>query len=101
MIWSSLLSLALAATSASAFPFAEKRASDIEISLSAGANKVASIQDIEITAAVTNNGAKEAKLFKYANILDNLPTSSFIITKDGEKVPFIGVKVGRALVLEC
>lgn len=92
MIWSSLLALALAATSASAFP-AEKQASDIEISLSTGANKVASIQDIEITAAVTNNGAKEAKLFKYANILDNLPTSSFIITKDGEKVPFIGVKM--------
>ncbi|KAH6902838.1 Metalloprotease [Coprinopsis sp. MPI-PUGE-AT-0042] len=92
MIWSSLLSLALAA-SASAFPFAEKRASDVEIALSTGANKVASIQDIEITAAVTNNGAQEAKLFKYSTILDNLPTSSFIITKDGQSVPFIGIRM--------
>ncbi|KAG2012992.1 hypothetical protein CC2G_009935 [Coprinopsis cinerea AmutBmut pab1-1] len=97
MVFEHLLFLFSFLFAASAFPF-DKRANDLEVVLTTQTSRVASIEDIEITAAVTNNGAETLKLLKYATILDgDLPTSSFTITKDGRPVPFLGVKLSISL----
>ncbi|EAU82657.2 hypothetical protein CC1G_12425 [Coprinopsis cinerea okayama7 len=97
MVFEHLLVLFSFLLAVSAFPF-DKRANDLEVVLTTQTSRVASIEDIEITAAVTNNGAETLKLLKYATILDgDLPTSSFTITKDRRPVPFLGVKLSISL----
>lgn len=53
-----------------------------------------SIDDIKVTAAVTNTGSEDLKILKYGTVLDgSIPTRSFKISKDGADAEFRGVKV--------
>ena len=90
---SSLLSLGLVAIGAYAKPTI-RASSGLEVSLSTPANKVASASEIRVVATVKNVGNKDLKVIKLGTVLDNeLPTRSFIVTKDGKEVPFTGSKV--------
>uniref|UniRef100_D8PTD2 Neutral protease 2 n=1 Tax=Schizophyllum commune (strain H4-8 / FGSC 9210) TaxID=578458 RepID=D8PTD2_SCHCM len=87
---SSLIALALAG-SALATPLA--RSEDLKVELS-GAESVTSIDDVKITAAVTNTGSEAVKVLKYGTVLDSqLPTRSFHVTKDDADVAFTGIKM--------
>jgi deuterolysin len=85
------LSLLLLAGSALATPF--KRFDGLSVKVSGPSASVASIDDLKFTAEVTNTGAEAVKVLKYNTVLDNLPTRSFTVTKDGAAVPFTGIKV--------
>lgn len=53
-----------------------------------------SVHNIQILASITNAGLEPVKLLTYGTILDgNLPTSLFVVTKDGKAVSFTGVRV--------
>ncbi|TRM62734.1 hypothetical protein BD626DRAFT_548558 [Schizophyllum amplum] len=87
---SSLLALALAG-SALATPVTRSDALKVELS---GAESVTSIDDVKITAAITNTGAEAVKVLKYGTIFDaELPTRSFTVTKDDQDVAFTGIKM--------
>ena len=87
---SSLIALALAG-SALATPLA--RSEDLKVELS-GAESVTSIDDVKITAAVTNTGSEAVKVLRYGTVLDSqLPTRSFHVAKDDADVAFTGIKV--------
>ncbi|KAI0637533.1 hypothetical protein C8Q77DRAFT_373159 [Trametes polyzona] len=59
-----------------------------------GPTAVKSIDEVKITAAVTNTGSQPVKVLKHGSILDgDLPTRSFIVSKDGVKANFTGIKV--------
>jgi deuterolysin len=88
------LSAILLGLASSALASPTKRAEAIKVDV-AGPTGVNSISDLKITAKVTNTGSEAVKLLKYGTILDEkLPTKSFKVTKDGQVVPFTGVKVG-------
>ena len=90
---SSLLSFGLVAIGAYAKPTI-RASSGLEVSLSTPANKVASASEIRVVATVKNVGNKDLKVIKFGTVLDNeLPTRSFIVTKDGKEVPFTGIEV--------
>uniref|UniRef100_A0A8H7XZZ9 deuterolysin n=1 Tax=Psilocybe cubensis TaxID=181762 RepID=A0A8H7XZZ9_PSICU len=70
----------------------------ISVDIQTTSTTLASSKDLELVATVTNNGAETVKVLKYGTILDGqLPTRSFIVTKDGNEVPFIGIKLSIAL----
>ncbi|PFH47136.1 hypothetical protein AMATHDRAFT_43144 [Amanita thiersii Skay4041] len=74
-----------------------KRFHGITVELS-GPKSINTIDDLKLTASVTNAGSEAVKLLKYATILDDkLPTKSFTITKDGSEVAFQGVKIAISL----
>ncbi|KAI0818708.1 Metalloprotease [Irpex lacteus] len=80
-----LLALALTSTLSSATP-AEPPSS------------VHSIDDIKVTAVVTNTGSEAVKVLKYGTILDgNMPTRSFVVSKDGVYADFTGIKLSLDL----
>jgi deuterolysin len=55
---------------------------------------VGSIEDIKITAFITNTGSEAVRVLNYGTVLDaNHPSQSFTIFKDGRETPFTGVKV--------
>ena len=67
---------------------------ELEVFLSTAADKVASVSEIRVVATVKNVGDEDLKVLKSGTVLDNQhPTRSFIVTKDGKDVPFIGIKV--------
>ena len=89
----SFVTLGLATIGAYAKPMARAAAS-LEISLSTPADKVASASELRVVATVKNVGDENLKVVKFGTVLDNEhPTRSFIVTKDGNEVPFIGVEV--------
>ncbi|TRM62735.1 Deuterolysin metalloprotease family-domain-containing protein [Schizophyllum amplum] len=91
---SSLLALALAG-SALATPIARSDALKVELS---GAESVTSIDDVKITAAITNTGAEAVKVLKYGTIFDgDLMTRSFTVTKDDQDVAFMGIKMSISI----
>ncbi|KAI0717607.1 Deuterolysin metalloprotease family-domain-containing protein, partial [Cerioporus squamosus] len=56
--------------------------------------EVHSIDDIKVTAAVTNTGSEDVKVLKFGTILDNhYPTRSFTVSKDGLVANFTGIKL--------
>lgn len=70
----------------------------LKIKLS-GPSAIESVEDLKLTAVVSNTGAEDIRAIKYGTILDNaLPTRSFSISKDGVSVPFTGVKVNRRVL---
>ncbi|KAI0755056.1 Metalloprotease [Daedaleopsis nitida] len=70
-----------------------KRAPALEVSLKAP-TEVHSIDDIKVTAAVTNTGSETLKVLKYGTILDNeFATRSFSVNRDGTAANFTGVKL--------
>lgn len=74
-----------------------KRDKALSVKLEVPEAKVASVADVAVIATVTNTGSEDVCILKYGTVLDNLPTRSFIITKDGAKVSFTGIKVLLAL----
>ncbi|KAI0773567.1 Metalloprotease [Fomes fomentarius] len=86
-----LVTLAISGTLSFATP--AKRAPALEVSLTAPA-EVHSIDDIKLTAAVTNTGSEAVKVLKYGTVLDNqFPTRSFAVSKDGIAANFTGIKL--------
>ena len=59
---------------------------------------VDSVDQLKFTAEITNNGAEAVKVLKYGTVLDSLPTRSFTVTQNGTTVPFVGAKVGDAVL---
>ncbi|KAL0950392.1 hypothetical protein HGRIS_010352 [Hohenbuehelia grisea] len=87
----SFIALGLAGT-ALATPF--KRSGGLSVKVSGPAASVESIDELKLTAEITNTGSEDVKVLKYGTILDDkLPTRSFSITKDGSAVPFTGIKM--------
>jgi deuterolysin len=55
---------------------------------------VYSVDDVKVTVSVTNTGSEAVKVLKYGTALDSeLPTKSFVVTKDGKEASFGGIKV--------
>ena len=90
-MFSSLALLAFVSTAFAVPTF--RRAEGLAVVVNPPAATVSSIEDLVFTAEVTNTGPSAVKVLKYATILDELPTRSFEVTKDGASVPFVGVKV--------
>ncbi|KAK0201344.1 Metalloprotease [Desarmillaria ectypa] len=87
------LSLAL-----SGFASPYQRSAGLSVSLSGPTTNVTSVYELKFTAKVTNAGAESVKILKYGTILDDiLPTRSFTVTKNGETVPFTGIKLTVSL----
>ncbi|KIY66958.1 zincin [Cylindrobasidium torrendii FP15055 ss-10] len=88
--------LLLAATVALATP--TKRFDGLSVELTSSAGKsLDSVSGLKVTAAVTNNNSEDVKILKYGTVLDNLPTRSFAVTKDGKDVAFSGIKANVRL----
>lgn len=78
-----------------------KRFQGITVDLSTPSESVKSIDELTFTATVKNTGAETVKLLKYGTILDgDLPTKSFIVTKNDEEVEFTGIKVNAIYALK-
>ena len=93
MLSLSLLTLGLATIGAYSKP-AIRAPGGLEISLSTPANTVTSVSEIRVVAVVKNVGDDDLTIRKSGTVLDNRETTqSFIVTKDGEDVPFTGFKV--------
>ncbi|KAK7062792.1 hypothetical protein VNI00_000282 [Paramarasmius palmivorus] len=75
-----------------------KRFGGIIVDVAGPTGSVSNVDDLKFTATVKNTGSEDVKILKYGTILDeNLPTRSFTVTKDGEEVPFTGVKLQVSL----
>ena len=93
MFPSPLVTLGLATIGAYAKPTV-RAAGGLEVSLSTPADKIASVSDVRIVATVKNVGDEDLKVLKFGTVLDNEhPARSFIVSKDGKDVPFIGTTV--------
>ncbi|KAJ8073639.1 hypothetical protein PM082_011917 [Marasmius tenuissimus] len=66
-------------------------AGDLKVTVDAVASSVSSIDDIILTAVVSNPTDKDIRVAGTNNVLDKLPTKSFSVTKDDQKVKFTGV----------
>jgi len=70
-----------------------KRAEGLIVDL-ATSPSVDSVDDLKLTATISNSGTETVKILKYGTILDDkLPTKSFVVTKDDEAVKFTGIMV--------
>ncbi|KAG6879640.1 hypothetical protein C0992_000275 [Termitomyces sp. T32_za158] len=95
MLFGSIVALSLA-SSVLAGPY--KRFEGLTVELQGPAATVNSVDDLILTATVTNGGAESVKLLRYGTILDTqLPTKSFKVTKDGQDVAFTGIKLSVSL----
>ena len=89
----SLVTLGLATIGAYAKP-TTRAVGGLEVSLSTPADKVKSLSDVRVVAAVKNVGDQDLKILKFGTVLDNkLPTRSFAVSKDGKEAAFTGIKV--------
>lgn len=78
-----------------------KRASSLSVSVS-GPSEVTSLDNLVLTATVTNSGDETVKMLKYGTVLDDqLPTRSFKASKNGTAVDFTGIKVGSCMLGVC
>jgi deuterolysin len=92
---SCFVALALASTVLGG-PF--KRLEGLTVELSGPSTSVRSIDELKLTASITNTGTESVKILKYATILDDkLPTKAFTVIKDGAIVPFTGIRVSAHL----
>ncbi|KAF8885804.1 Deuterolysin metalloprotease family-domain-containing protein [Infundibulicybe gibba] len=75
-----------------------KRFDGLSVKLTGPSDSISSLNDLKLTATVTNTGAEDVKVLKYGTILDDkMPTKSFTVTKDGEAIPFTGIKLSVSL----
>jgi len=82
--------------SALATPF--KRAEGISVKVVPASPSVDTLDDLKFTASISNAGAEAVKILNYGTILDGkLPTKSFVVKKDGQTVPFTGIKLSVSL----
>ena len=88
-----LVALGLATICAYAKPTV-RAVGGLEISLSTPTDKVTSVSDLRVVATVKNVGDEDLTILKSGTVLDNeLPTRSFIVSKDGKEIPFTGITV--------
>jgi len=64
----------------------------LKVSVSAP-QSITSIDGLKVVASVTNTGAEDVTIVNYGTLLDNRPTQSFTVTKNGAAVPFTGLKL--------
>jgi deuterolysin len=77
-------------------------AGDLKVSVTPVSTSVASIEDIVLTAVVSNPTDKDIRVIAANNILDgDQPTRSFGVSKDGKAVPFTGALVAPDLSVEA
>ncbi|RPD55117.1 Metalloprotease [Lentinus tigrinus ALCF2SS1-7] len=89
----SLAFITLATSAVLSLATPAKRAPALEVSVTAP-TEVHSIDDIKVTAAVTNTGSEDVKVLKFGTVLDNhYPTRSFTVSKDGLVANFTGIKL--------
>lgn len=65
----------------------------LKVTVKAVSSSVNSIDDIVISAIVTNPTSADIRVIAKNNVLDNGPTSSFAVTKDGQDLLFTGIRV--------
>jgi len=87
MAFKSLFALAFAAVA-----LAAPAPGSLKVSVTS-APSFKSNKDIVLKATVTNPTSEPIKFIKYGSVLDELPTRSFQVTKDGQTVNFEGVRV--------
>lgn len=85
------LALGLVATQVSA-RLQVKRSPTLTVAITAP-SVVDSVDEVTVTAAVTNHGAQDVHVMKYGSILDDSPTASFEVAQGSTKAPFRGPKV--------
>jgi deuterolysin len=84
----------LSALTFAAVALAAPAPGSLKVSLSA--NKTfKSNKDIIIKATVTNPTSEPIRFIKYGSVLDELPTRSFQVTKNGQVVNFEGARVSQ------
>ncbi|KAG5650069.1 hypothetical protein H0H81_000891 [Sphagnurus paluster] len=66
--------------------------SDLQVTLNAVASTVSSVDDIVISAIVSNPTDKDIRVIAKNNILDTSATKSFSIKKEGKDVLFAGIR---------
>ncbi|KAK0438730.1 uncharacterized protein EV420DRAFT_1486610 [Desarmillaria tabescens] len=93
-----LVALITLGVTPSGFVSQYKRDGGLTISLSGPVTNVTTVDDLKFIATVANTGSESVKILKYGKIVDNiLPIRSFTVTKDGETVPFTGIKLTVSL----
>ncbi|TFK97313.1 Deuterolysin metalloprotease family-domain-containing protein [Pterulicium gracile] len=70
---------------------------DLTVKLSAVSPTVSSIEDIILTAVVSNPTSEDIKFVKFNSVLDELPTKSFLVKKGDSDVLFSGVDIVPAI----
>ncbi|ESK88169.1 neutral protease 2-like protein [Moniliophthora roreri MCA 2997] len=65
---------------------------DLDVSLKVVSASVQSVNDIVVTAIVSNPTSSDLRVLTVNNVLDTSATRSFDITADGKEVPFAGIK---------
>ncbi|TFL03478.1 Deuterolysin metalloprotease family-domain-containing protein [Pterulicium gracile] len=70
---------------------------DLTVKLSAVSPTVSSIDDIILTAVVSNPTSEDIRFVKFNSVLDELPTKSFKVKKGDVDVTFSGVDVVPAI----
>ncbi|KAI9059070.1 Metalloprotease [Trametes sanguinea] len=89
MLSSAIVLLALASYS---FAVPAEPTPRLEVKLT-GPTNVQSVDDVVVTAAVTNKGTETMKVLKYGSVLDNhYPSQSFVVTRNGEEAEFAGAR---------
>lgn len=68
---------------------------DLHVSLKAISSSVHSVDDIILTAVVSNPTAADIRVIAKNNVLDGSATSSFAVSKDDKSVLFTGVRVRK------
>ncbi|KAL0058606.1 hypothetical protein AAF712_014702 [Marasmius tenuissimus] len=76
-------------------------AGDLKVTVSPVSSSVSSIEDIVLTAVVSNPKDSDIRVVRTNNVLDKLPTKSFSVTKDDQKVTFTGVIASFDLSLDA
>ncbi|KAF5384104.1 hypothetical protein D9615_003344 [Tricholomella constricta] len=66
---------------------------DLTVSVNVVQASVNSVDDIVISAIVSNPTDSDIRVIAKNNILDNSPTKSFTVTKDGDDILFTGLRV--------
>ncbi|KAG5644344.1 hypothetical protein DXG03_008641 [Asterophora parasitica] len=72
---------------------------DLKVTLNAVSSSVSSVDDIVISAVISNPTDKDIRVIAKNNILDTSATRSFTVKKDGKDVLFAGIRVRRLFPL--
>jgi deuterolysin len=68
-------------------------AEELQVKLTASSASVASVDDLLLTAVVSNPTNEDVTVLRFGTILDELPTNTFRVSKDDNKVLFTGVQI--------
>jgi deuterolysin len=74
-------------------------ADDLKVTVKAVSSSVDSIEDIILSAIITNPTSEDIRVLAKNNVLDGGSTSSFAVSKDDKDLLFTGVRVGFSFVI--